>query len=68
VRVRVAGNTPGLPLPIPNENWELIECMEIVYEILADLEDIKSTLEEGKNPSHIFFPLFDPFRTIGKYC
>jgi hypothetical protein len=43
-------------------NWE------IVYEILADLEDIKSALEEGKNPSHILFPLFDPFKTIGKYC
>jgi hypothetical protein len=50
-----------------NVNWELVECLELVYEILDDLEDIRIALIEGKDPSHILFPPFDPFRTIGKY-
>jgi hypothetical protein len=51
-----------------NVNWEIIECLEIVYEILDDLEDIRIALDEGKDLSNILFPPFDPFRTIGKYC
>jgi len=51
-----------------NVNWELIDCLEIVWEILNDLEDIRIALVEGKDLSHILFPPFDPFRTIGKYC
>ena len=50
-----------------NVNWEIIDCLEIVLEILYDLEDIRIALEEGKDPSHILFPPFDPFKTIGKY-
>jgi hypothetical protein len=50
-----------------NVNWEIAECLEIVYEILDDLEDLEIALVEGKNPSYVLFPPFDPFKTIGKY-
>ena len=50
-----------------NVNWEVVECLELVYEILDELEDIKIALEKEKNPSNILFPAFDPFKTIGKY-
>ena len=51
-----------------NVNWELVECLELVYEILDGLEDIKTALENRKDPSDILFPTFDPLKTIGKYC
>jgi hypothetical protein len=51
-----------------NVNWEIIEMLEIVYEVIDDLEDIRIALSEGKDPSCILFPPFDPFKTIGKYC
>jgi hypothetical protein len=47
-----------------NVNWELAECLEILYEILDNLEDIRIALAEGKNPPFFLFPPFDPFRTI----
>jgi hypothetical protein len=50
-----------------NVNWELVDCLEIVYEILDDLEDIRIALVKGKDLSHILFPPFDPFKTIGRY-
>jgi len=50
-----------------NVNWEIMECLELVYEILDELEDIKIALEKEKNPSNILSPTFDPFKTIGKY-
>jgi hypothetical protein len=50
-----------------NVNWELLECLEIVYEILNDLEDIRIALVKGKDLSLILSPPFDPFRTIGRY-
>jgi len=50
-----------------NVNWELVECLEILYEILDDLEDILIALEKEKDPSYILFPPFDPFLTIGKH-
>jgi hypothetical protein len=50
-----------------NVNLELIDCLEIVYEILDNLEDIKIALWKKKDPSHILSPPFDPFKTIGKY-
>ena len=49
-------------------NLETDECLEIVREILTDLKNIKVALENGEDPSHILFPPFDPFKTIGKYC
>lgn len=52
--------------PQYNVNWELIDCLEIVYEILDDLEDIRIALVRGKDLSLILFPPFDPFRTIGR--
>jgi hypothetical protein len=51
-----------------NVNWELCECLELVYEIMDNLEDIKIALEKGKRITDILFPPFDPFKTIGKYC
>ena len=44
-------------------------CLELVYEILEDLEDIRIALEKGRDPSFFLFPNlgFDPFKTIGKY-
>jgi len=47
-----------------NVNWEIAECLETVYEILDDLEDIRIAFEEEKNPSFILFPPFDPFKTV----
>ena len=53
-------------------NVELIfyTCLERVYEILDDLEDIRIALEKGRNPDFFLPPNngFDPFKTIGKYC
>ena len=45
------------------------DCLEIFYEILIDLEDIRIALEKGRNPDFFLFPNlgFDPFKTIGKY-
>jgi len=51
---------------------ELMDCFEILYEILEDLEDIRIALEKGlgRDPDFFLFPnlSFDPFKTIGKYC
>jgi hypothetical protein len=43
--------------------------LELVYEILDDLEDIRIALEKGHNPDFFLPPNFgfDPFKTIGKY-
>ena len=49
-------------------NLETDENLQIVHEILTDLKNIKIALEKGEDPSHILFPPFDPFKTIGKYC
>jgi len=59
-------------MPIDNEyNVELVfyDCMELVYEILDNLEDIKIALEQGRNPDFFLSPNFgfDPFKTVGKY-
>jgi hypothetical protein len=62
-----------------NVNWEIIECLEITYEILDDLQDIRIGLERGLDISTFlspdFSPLitflpppFDPLQTFGKYC
>jgi hypothetical protein len=51
---------------MPTIDWELAACLEIVYEILDDLEDIRLSLEKGQDPSFFLFPNlgFDPFKTI----
>jgi hypothetical protein len=50
-----------------NVDKELCECLELVYEILIELKDIKDALKQGKSTTNILFPPFDPFKTIGKY-
>jgi hypothetical protein len=50
-----------------NVDRELSECLELIYEILIDLEDIRKDLKNGKSTTRILHPLFDPFKTIGKY-
>ena len=51
-----------------NVDWELCECLELVYKILDSLDNIKLALEKGKEIMDILHPQFDPFKTIGKYC
>jgi hypothetical protein len=48
-------------------SYELAHCLEIVWEILDDLHDIKVGLEKGQTPSDFLSPTFDPFKTFGKY-
>jgi len=50
-----------------NVNWELVECLELLYDILEALEDIIYDLETGKTITDILAPPFDPLKTIGKY-
>jgi len=54
-------------MPTFNVDRELYSCLEFLYEILIDLEDIKKDLESGKSITTILHPPFDPFKTIGKY-
>ena len=41
--------------------------LEVIYEILIDLDNIKDALERGISITNILSPPFDPFKTIGKY-
>ena len=50
-----------------NINKEMDDYLEVIYEILIDLEDIKDALERGISITNILSPPFDPFKTIGKY-
>ena len=50
-----------------NINKEMDDYLEVIYEILIDLGDIKDALERGISITNILSPLFDPFKTIGKY-
>ena len=50
-----------------NINKEMDDYLEVIYEILIDLDDIKDALERGKSIMNILSPPFDPFKTIGKY-
>jgi len=50
-----------------NVDQELCECLKHVYEILGDLDDIITALNDGKSITDILFPPFDPLKTIGKY-
>ena len=51
----------------PTVAWEIARCLDIVYHILDDLEDVRLALEKGCDPHLILYPPFDPFKTIGKY-
>ena len=50
-----------------NINKEMDNYLEVIYEILIDLDDIKNALERGISITNILSPPFDPFKTIGKY-
>ena len=51
-----------------NVNKELCACLELVYEILDGLDDIKVILWKRKELTEILSPRFDSLKTIGKYC
>lgn len=57
------------PSTTPFLTWELIECLDILYKILDDLEGMRVALDDGWNPEFFLFPSFgfDPFKTMGKY-
>ena len=55
------------PLNSPHLIWELTSCLELIYEILDDLEDIRIGLELGLDPALLLAPVFDPLQTFGKY-
>ena len=50
-----------------NINKEMDNYLEVIYEILIDLDDIKDALERGISITNILSPPFDPFKMIGKY-
>ena len=50
-----------------NINKEMDNYLEVIYEILIDLNDIKDALERGISIMNILSPPFDPFKMIGKY-
>ena len=50
-----------------NINKEMDDYLEVIYEILIDLDDIKNALERGISITNILSPPFDPFKTIEKY-
>ena len=50
-----------------NINKEMDNYLEVIYEILIDLDDIKDALERRISMMNILSPPFDPFKTIGKY-
>jgi hypothetical protein len=56
-----------MPAETPNVDRELFEFLEILYEILIDLRDIRKELKKGTSITQILHPPFDPFKTIGKY-
>ena len=46
---------------------ELLDCLEIIYNLIDFLDDIRLVLEMEKDLIPIFHWPFDPFKTIGKY-
>ena len=50
-----------------NLEEETVNALEILYEILIELWDIRLDLENGRSVTEILNPPFDPFKTIGKY-
>ena len=50
-----------------NINKEMDNYLEVIYETLIDLDNIKDALEKGISIMNILSPPFDPFKTIGKY-
>ena len=50
-----------------NLKEETVNALEIVYEILIELWDIRLDLENRWSITEILYPPFNPFKTIGKY-
>ena len=46
---------------------ELLDCLEIIYDLINFLDDIRLVLEMEKYLIPIIHWPFDPFNTIGKY-
>jgi hypothetical protein len=58
-----------MPNYVPTIDSELANCLEIIYDILDSLEDVRLALEKGRHPNFFLWPNlgFDPMKTIGKY-
>jgi len=52
---------------MPAIDNEFIKCYNILYEILYELEEIRSNLENERNRTDTLSPPFNPLKTIGKY-
>jgi hypothetical protein len=50
-----------------NVNWELYECLELLYEILDFLEDINLALELGEDIDTLLYPPFDSPQIFHEY-
>ena len=46
---------------------ELLDCLEIIYDFIDFLDDIRLVLETEIGLIPIIHWPFDPFKTIGKY-
>ena len=50
-----------------NVDEKLLDCLEIIYDLINFLDDIRLALETEKDLTPIIQRPFDPFKTIGKY-
>jgi len=67
IATTLSKTAPTYTLTMFDLTWELAYCLDILYEILDDLEDIRIGLEKGLDISTFLPPPFDPLRTVGKY-
>ena len=50
-----------------NVDEELLDCLEIIYDLIDFLDNIRLALETEKGLTPIIHRPFNPFKTIGKY-
>ena len=50
-----------------NMDKGLLDCFEIIYDLIDFLDDIRLVLETEKDLTPIIHQPFDPFKTIGNY-
>ena len=50
-----------------NVDEELLDCLEIIYDLIDFLDNIRLALETEKGLTPIIHQPFNPFKTIGKY-
>ena len=50
-----------------NMDKELLDCLEIIYNLINFLDNLRLVLETEKDLVPIIHQPFDPFKTIGKY-